>query len=123
MAVFFQKTDPIHRIFDVVKASEFYVDYLGFSVDWEHHFEDDTGTCIHVQREGLGLLVSWRYGDSFLAQRYWSRSRASTSSASAVQQRATNTGGLNPEELWQRIVPHEPFPPTSDRRRITCLVL
>jgi len=30
---------PILRIFD--KAKEFYVDFLGFKVDWEHRFEDD----------------------------------------------------------------------------------
>src|SRR6266496_48870 len=27
---------PIHRIFDEGKAREFYVDFLGFKVDWEH---------------------------------------------------------------------------------------
>jgi hypothetical protein len=46
MAVAFQKTIPILRIFSVKKAKEFYVDYLGFSVDWEHHFEENTpATC------------------------------------------------------------------------------
>lgn len=29
---------PIFRIFDVAKAREFYVDYLGMTVDWEHRF-------------------------------------------------------------------------------------
>jgi hypothetical protein len=29
--------DPILRIFGVEKAKEFYVGYLGSSVDWEHH--------------------------------------------------------------------------------------
>ena len=37
MAVAFLKTVPILRIFSVEKAKEFYVDYLGFSLDWEHH--------------------------------------------------------------------------------------
>ena len=40
MAVAFQKTIPILRIFDVEKAKEFYVGFLGFTVDWEHHFEE-----------------------------------------------------------------------------------
>jgi hypothetical protein len=30
MVVLFQKTIPILRIFDVEKAKEFYVDYLGY---------------------------------------------------------------------------------------------
>jgi hypothetical protein len=29
---------PIFRIFDVAKAKEFYVGFLGFQVDWEHRF-------------------------------------------------------------------------------------
>ncbi|MEM6436951.1 MAG: glyoxalase superfamily protein, partial [Cyanobacteria bacterium P01_D01_bin.115] len=33
------KTTPILRIFDEAKAKEFYVDFLGFQVDWEHRFQ------------------------------------------------------------------------------------
>jgi len=29
---------PIFRIFDVEKAQEFYVGFLGFHVDWKAHF-------------------------------------------------------------------------------------
>jgi catechol 2,3-dioxygenase-like lactoylglutathione lyase family enzyme len=32
-------TTPILRIFDGAKAREFYVGFLGFTVDWEHRFE------------------------------------------------------------------------------------
>ena len=39
---------PIFRIFDVGKAKEVYVDYLGFTVDWEHHFEDNTPLYMQV---------------------------------------------------------------------------
>jgi catechol 2,3-dioxygenase-like lactoylglutathione lyase family enzyme len=31
----FGKTTPILRIFDEAKAREFYVDFLGFRVDWD----------------------------------------------------------------------------------------
>jgi len=34
------KDDPVLRIFDVEKAKDFYFGFLGFSVDWEHRFED-----------------------------------------------------------------------------------
>jgi Glyoxalase superfamily protein len=32
---------PILRIFDVGKAREFYIDFLGFQIDWEHRFNED----------------------------------------------------------------------------------
>ena len=37
----FLQTIPILRIFDVAKAKEFYLDYLGFRADWEHRFEPE----------------------------------------------------------------------------------
>ena len=30
---------PVLRIFDLALAKAFYVDWLGFRVDWEHRFE------------------------------------------------------------------------------------
>jgi hypothetical protein len=36
MAIAFERAIPILRIFDIAKALEFYLDYLGFKVDWEH---------------------------------------------------------------------------------------
>jgi catechol 2,3-dioxygenase-like lactoylglutathione lyase family enzyme len=32
---------PLLRIFSEAKAREFYVDFLGFSIDWEHRFQAD----------------------------------------------------------------------------------
>jgi len=63
MTVAFQKTIPILRIFSVEKAKEFYVDYLGFSVDWEHHFEENTPAYLQVSRDGLLLHLSEHHGD------------------------------------------------------------
>jgi uncharacterized glyoxalase superfamily protein PhnB len=63
MAVAFQKTIPILRIFSVEKAKEFYVDYLGFSVDWGHHFEVNTPAYMQVSRDGLTLHLSEHHGD------------------------------------------------------------
>ena len=54
---------PILRIFDVAKAKEFYVDFLGFSIDWEHRFEDDAPLYMQVSREGLVLHLSEHHGD------------------------------------------------------------
>ena len=38
MTISFDKVVPILRIFDVPKA--FYVDFLGFAVNWEHQARD-----------------------------------------------------------------------------------
>ena len=51
MPVAFLQTIPILRIFSVAKAKEFYVDYLGFTLDWEHHFDDNSPAYIKVSRQ------------------------------------------------------------------------
>lgn len=46
----FGKTTPILRIFDESKAVEFYVDFLGFKVDWQHRFEANFPLYLQVSR-------------------------------------------------------------------------
>ena len=55
---------PILRIFSVDKAREFYVDFLGFSVDWEHRFEPGLPLYMSVSRSGLVLHLSEHHGDA-----------------------------------------------------------
>lgn len=55
---------PIFRIFDVAKAREFYVDFLGFHVDWEHRFDGAAPLYMQVSRPGLSLHLSEHYGDA-----------------------------------------------------------
>lgn len=57
------QTIPILRILDVTKAKAFYVDYLGFSVDWEHRFEDGLPLYMQVSRGDLTLHLSEHHGD------------------------------------------------------------
>ena len=57
------QTVPILRIFDVVKAVEFYEGYLGFSVDWQHRFGANTPVYMQVSRGGLVLHLSEHHGD------------------------------------------------------------
>lgn len=54
---------PILRIFDVAKAKEFYLDFLGFRVDWEHRFEHDAPVYMQVARGDLVLHLSEHHGD------------------------------------------------------------
>ena len=60
----FQKTIPILRIFCVEKAKEFYLAFLGFIVDWEHHFEKNAPAYLQVSRAGLTLHLSEHHGDA-----------------------------------------------------------
>ncbi len=57
------KTIPVLRIFDYAKAIEFYIDWLGFTLVWEHHFEDNTPAYIEVVKEALTLHLSEHHGD------------------------------------------------------------
>jgi catechol 2,3-dioxygenase-like lactoylglutathione lyase family enzyme len=55
---------PILRIFDLARAREFYLDYLGFTVDWEHRFEPDTPVYMQVSLGGVVLHLSEHHGDA-----------------------------------------------------------
>jgi hypothetical protein len=55
---------PILRIFDEVKAKEFYVGFLGFKVEWEHRFEPGLPLYCQVTREGCSLHLSEHHGDA-----------------------------------------------------------
>lgn len=57
------KTTPILRIFDETKAREFYVDFLGFKVDWEHRFEEGLPLYMQISRDGCILHLSEHHGD------------------------------------------------------------
>lgn len=54
---------PVLRIFDIAKAHEFYVDYLGCTVDWEHRFSPDAPRYLQVSRGSLVLHLSEHHGD------------------------------------------------------------
>ena len=57
------KTTPILRIFDEAKAREFYVDFLGFTIDWEHRFEAGAPLYMQVSKDQCVLHLSEHYGD------------------------------------------------------------
>jgi catechol 2,3-dioxygenase-like lactoylglutathione lyase family enzyme len=57
------ETIPIFRIFDVTKAKDFYVGFLGFTVDWEHRFDEKAPLYMQVSRVGLKLHLSEHHGD------------------------------------------------------------
>ena len=63
MTIQFQRTVPIFRIFSLEKAREFYLDFLGFKVDWEHRFAPDAPVYMQVSRDGLAIHLSEHHGD------------------------------------------------------------
>jgi uncharacterized glyoxalase superfamily protein PhnB len=55
---------PILRIFSIDKAKEFYLDFLGFTIDWEHRFGDNFPLYAQISRPGLALHLSEHHGDA-----------------------------------------------------------
>ena len=62
-AIVFERTIPILRMFDVAKAREFYLGYLGFRVEFEHRFHDEAPLFMGVSRGGAVLFLSEHHGD------------------------------------------------------------
>ncbi len=60
----FEQAVPIVRIFDVPKAHEFYLGFLGFTVDWEHRYGENFPLYTQVSRGGLRLHLSEHAGDA-----------------------------------------------------------
>lgn len=63
MSITFGSATPVFRIFDVAKALEFYVDYLGFALEWDHRFEPGLPLYMEVRRGDLRLHLSEHHGD------------------------------------------------------------
>ena len=59
----FVRTVPVLRMFDQQKALEFYVDFLGFKIDWEHRFSPDLPLYLQISLVDLLLHLSEHHGD------------------------------------------------------------
>lgn len=57
------RVTPILRSFDEAKAREFYIDFLGFQIDFEHRFEEDFPLYMGISRGGCELHISEHHGD------------------------------------------------------------
>jgi len=60
----FSAPTPILRVFNEAKVREFYVGYLGFTVDWEHRFEPGTPLYMQVSRGDCKIHLSEHHGDA-----------------------------------------------------------
>ncbi|MEO6382559.1 MAG: glyoxalase superfamily protein [Nitrobacter sp.] len=59
----FLKTTPVLRMFDIRKAREFYLDFLGFKLDFEHRFEPDLPLYMGISLSSVVLHLSEHHGD------------------------------------------------------------
>jgi len=60
----FTRIIPTLRIFDIAKAREFYLEFLGFKVDFEHRFEPDLPLFMQVSLGDVILYLSEHHGDA-----------------------------------------------------------
>jgi uncharacterized glyoxalase superfamily protein PhnB len=58
-----QRVFPQLRMTDWVRTRRFYVDGLGFEVDWEHRFEENFPVFAQLTRNGLSLFLTEHAGD------------------------------------------------------------
>ena len=59
----FKRVVPIFRIFSLEKAREFYLDFLGCKVEWEHRFEPEAPVYMRVSRGDFVVHLSEHHGD------------------------------------------------------------
>ncbi len=64
----FDSPIPILRSFDETKAKEFYVDFLGFNIDWEHRFEDNFPLYMQLSKDGCIIHLSEHHGNNIKMQ-------------------------------------------------------
>lgn len=54
---------PILRSFDEAKAKAFYIDFLGFKVDWDHRFEPGLPLYMQISLGDCVVHLSEHHGD------------------------------------------------------------
>ncbi|NED95136.1 bleomycin resistance family protein [Phytoactinopolyspora alkaliphila] len=62
---------PVLRIYDESQARGFYVDYLGFHVEWEHRFEPGLPLYARLRRDELVIDMSEHHGDGTPGSVLW----------------------------------------------------
>jgi hypothetical protein len=59
-----QRAVPMLHIDDYEEAKAYYVDWLGFGIDWEFRFEPTFPVYMQVSRDGLVFHLSEHQGDN-----------------------------------------------------------
>lgn len=61
--IVFEPPIPLLRSFDEAKAREFYLDFLGFTHDWDHRFAPGMPLYMQVSRGKVVLHLTEHHGD------------------------------------------------------------
>ncbi|MFS0638377.1 glyoxalase superfamily protein [Mesobacillus foraminis] len=64
MGVLFLMIIPIFRIFDIEKTHSFYIEYLGFKMDWKHQYAENMPFYFQVSLNNAVLHLSEHHGDA-----------------------------------------------------------
>ncbi|QNG20663.1 bleomycin resistance family protein [Rhodococcus triatomae] len=62
---------PVLRMHDEALTREFYLDYLGFGVEWEHRFEPGMPLYLRIRRDETVLDLSEHHGDGTPGTAVW----------------------------------------------------
>lgn len=86
---------PVFRSFDEIRAREFYIDYLHFSVEWEHRFDyAESILYMRLRRDQFVLDLSEHHADGTPGSTVWVAVRDVTALHRELQ--ATGYDRLNP---------------------------
>ncbi|MCG9514055.1 glyoxalase superfamily protein [Acinetobacter pittii] len=55
---------PILRIFDIELAQSFYLDFLGFQLDWQHQFEENFPLYLQISKDDCVIHLSEHFDDA-----------------------------------------------------------
>ena len=58
-----QRVIPALRMTDSRRSRAFYIDQLGFRVEWEHRFEPTLPLFMEISRDGMSLYLTEHRGD------------------------------------------------------------
>jgi hypothetical protein len=62
---------PVLRSLDEARAREFYLGFLGFSIEWEHRFEPNSPLYMRLRRGRMLLDLSEHHGDGTPGSTIW----------------------------------------------------
>jgi hypothetical protein len=62
---------PVLRSLDDARAREFYIDYLGFTIEWEHRFDPGSPLYMRLRRDRFIVDLSEHHGDGTPGSTIW----------------------------------------------------
>lgn len=109
--IVFRSAIPLIRSFDEAKAREFYCDFLGFKVDWEHRFHPGAPLYMQVSRAGLELHVTEHHGDASPGTTCFVRMRGIRAFHAELlaSDYRNNRPGLEQADWGLEVTVHDPF--------------